>query len=527
MKTAIYARKSTFKYGQKETIENQIKICKRRAKELGLTIVDVKQDTGTGTTDNNRDEIKELIKGAMDGKYECVIMKGISRFYRDVEHGLGLIKKLDRSKIRVITVEENFDSFERRTANGQLDTSMLTMYLMFSENESKKTSDRIKHTQLEKAHAGEWNQAGSPPYGYKYDAATKKLVIDTVSAEVVKLIFRLYTDGMGMKSIAMYLNGDNPTKTVYPSSKGKLWSQYTIGFMLKNRVYCGDVVFNKRSKTSRPYKNPTAIGKTDDDVYIGNDYNDKSKWIIKEDAHDGIITREEFDVVQNIINQKGIRTGVKNDVSLLASIAKCGKCGKGMTFKRGRKNNKGQVVTKNNYYCSNYIKYGKLQCDSHHLGADELEEYVINDLKSMIINFTNNKEATSGVKNPKSDKDILQSKIRKIEDEISTISNKTDSLLEKNLEGSISDAQFSRLNEKYSKEMDVLVVQLEKLKTEEVKVAENESQESSVAKLFKKVINIEKYDKEKQRYILYDLLDKIVVTDGMVDIHYKFNYTKY
>ena len=128
MKTVIYARKSTFKSGQADTINNQIKICKRRAKELGLTIVDVKTDTGTGTNDKNRDEIKELISEALEGKYECVIMKGISRFYRDVEHGIGLIKKLDRSKIRVITLEESFDSLINRTGSGQLDTSMIAMY---------------------------------------------------------------------------------------------------------------------------------------------------------------------------------------------------------------------------------------------------------------------------------------------------------------------------------------------------------------------------------------------------------------
>lgn len=522
MKTVIYARKSTLKDGQKETIENQIKICKRKAKEMGLTIVDIKQDASSGTTDNNRDEIKELIKGALDGQYECVIMKGISRFYRDVEHGLGLIKKLDRSKIRVITVEENFDSFERRTANGQLDTSMLTMYLMFSENESKKLSDRIKHTQLEKAYAGEWNQAGSPPFGYAYNPETKKLKINTSNSEVVKLIFDLYISGLGMKGIAQYLNGDNEKGIKYPSSKGKLWSQYTIGFMLKNRVYVGDVVFNKRSKNSRPYKNPTAIGKTEDDIYIGNDYNDSSEWVITKDAHEAIISREKFDAVQKIINQKGIRTGIKNNTSLLASISKCGKCGKGMTFKRGNKDKNGNIKTKSNYYCSNYIKYGNSQCDSHHIGAKEFEEKVILSLKNKIIELVDVEKASSGVKNKISDKEVIQSKIKKIENEIGTITNKSDVLLEKNMNGIISDIQFSKMNKKYIQELEILTSQLEKLKLEQLSVEENFETENYVRKMYDKVLNIEDYDKERQRYIIYDLIEKITVVDGMVSIYYKF-----
>jgi site-specific DNA recombinase len=88
MKTAIYARKSTKKLGQKETIENQIKICKRYAQDNGLEIVDIKTDQGTATDDLHRPEVKELITDAVNGKYECVIMKGISRLYRDTEKGL-------------------------------------------------------------------------------------------------------------------------------------------------------------------------------------------------------------------------------------------------------------------------------------------------------------------------------------------------------------------------------------------------------------------------------------------------------
>lgn len=502
------------KDGQKETIENQIKICKRRAKELGLTIVDIKKDASSGTTDNNRDEIKELIKGAMDGQYECVIMKGISRFYRDVEHGLGLIKKLDRSKIRVITVEENFDSFERRTANGQLDTSMLTMYLMFSENESKKLSDRIKHTQIEKAHAGEWNQAGSPPFGYDYDSERKKLKVNQSNAETVKLIFNLYLNGLGMKSIAHYLNGDNEEGLVYPSPKGKLWSQYTICFLLKNQVYCGDVVFNKRSKNSRPYKNPTAIGKTEDDIYIGNDYNDESEWIITKNAHEAIIERDKFESVQRIINQKSKRTGIKNNISLLAGIAKCGKCGKGLTFKRGRKDSDGYVRTKDNYYCSNYIKYGNSQCDSHHVGAKELENHIISKLKEEIMSAVKFEDSTSGVKLKMSDKDLVKSRIKKIEDDITSLSNKTDLLLQKNLDGKITDAQFAKMNERYAKDLEVLMSQLENLKIEESKLEEVSDTESRIKKVYEDVMKIEDYNKEQQRYLIYELIESISVIGG-------------
>jgi DNA invertase Pin-like site-specific DNA recombinase len=517
MNAAIYARKSTSKLGQKDTIENQIKICRRKADDLGLTIVDIKTDTGTGTDDNNRQEVKDLIKGAIDGNYDCVIMKGISRLYRDVEKGLGLIKKLQRSDIRVITVEEGFDS------HVQKDTNMITMHLMFAENESRNTASKVKHTQIEKAHAGEWNQASSVPFGYSYSPTTKKLELDYSKGEIIKLIYSLYLDGLGMKSIAHYLNGDNEDKREYPSPRGKLWSQYTIGFMLKNQVYVGDVVYNKRSKKARPYKNPESLGKTDEDVYIGNDYNKKVDWIITPDAHEAIVERTVFDSVQKMIETKGIRTGIRNNISLLAGLAKCGKCGMGMTFKRGNKDKYGRINTKSNYYCSAYIKYGKRYCTSHHIGAEEMEGLVYTHLQKQFETRFTSKDVTSNIKSKK-DMNIvsLESNLKKTERDIEQLSRKMNTLLEKNIEGSVSDEQYKMLNQKFSNELSLLINQLEKLKVSQEKMLDNEMNKDYLLKKYDEIKNVQSYPVEKQRYILLDLISKITVNDGDIEIEYSF-----
>lgn len=521
MKTAIYARKSTSKLGQKETIDNQIKICKRRAKELGLEIVDIKTDTGTGSDDLSRPEVKELIADAVSGKYDCVIMKGISRLYRDTEKGLGLIKRLDRSDIRVITVEENFDSHEHRTG-GSIDTSRITMYLMFAEMEVKKLSERVKHTQVEKAHAGEWNQANNAPIGYKYNPDTKKLAIDYSTMPIVKLIFNLYLDGLGMKSIAHYLNGDNPEGRVYPSPKSKRWNEHTVGYVLKNQAYCGDVVYNKRSKKARPYKNPEMLGKTDEDVYVGNDYNTKDKWIITENAHESIIDRETFEKVQTMIGTKAARKGIKNNISLLAGILKCGKCESGMTFKRGRKNDKGWIVTKDNYYCLNYIRYGKNFCTSHHVGADEIEKKILEFIRTTISGMLDkNKIMSSTTKKPNPISKI-QRDITKIEKSIEMVTKKMDTILEKNIEGNMSDAQYNVMNEKYSAELTLLTDQLATLKIKEVNSTEDNDNNDRLDKIYDELLDFENFSKEKQRYLLLDLIESATINDGKLVIKTKY-----
>ena len=523
MRAAIYARKSTLKEGQKETIDNQIKICRRKAEELGLEVVSIKTDSATGTDDNNRPEIKELIQDAIKGKYSCVIIKGVSRIYRKTSKGLELVERLDQNGIRVITVEEGFDSGapENRTGTGQLDLSRLTMYLMFAEMESKKLADRIKYTQIEKAHAGEWNQASSVPFGYDYNPSTKKLVVNISQSTIIRLIYNLYLEGLGMKSIAHYLNGDNKDKRVYPSPKKKRWSEYTIGFILKNQVYCGDVVYNKRSKKNRPYKNPEAIGKTDEDVYIGNDYNEEEKWIITKNSHEAIIDRETFSQVQSIIASKAKRKGVRNGISLLATIGRCGKCGSGLTFKRGRKNKQGQVVTKDNYYCMNYIRYGKQFCTSHHAGAKELEEMVLNELLNQIKQEADSAKIKTNLPN-KNGVGSINRDINKTESNISSLVHKMDALLEKNLSGDITDNQFKLFNKKYSKELEHLTIQLEELKTKEVENSAKSNKADIVQELYEKIINVKQYPVEQQRHILLDLVESVVLDEGKVDITFNF-----
>ena len=519
MKACVYARKSTNKTGQKDTIDNQIKICRRKSDEYGLEIVDIKTDSATGTDDNNRPEVKELIKDAVKGKYDCVIMKGISRLYRKTSKGLELIERLDQNGIRVITVEEHFDSAanENRTGTGKLDLSRLTMYLMFAEMESKKLADRIKYTQIEKAHAGEWNQASSVPYGYSYNSTTKKLEIDLHKSQTIKLIFDLYVQGVGMKSIAHFLNGDNPDGQIYPSPKGKRWSEYTIGFILKNEVYIGHIVYNKRSKKERPYKQPELIGKTEDDIYIGNDYNQQDKWIVTKNAHEPIIEQELFVKAQSMMNVKAKRKGIRNNLSLLAGIGKCGLCGSGLTFKRGRKNSLGHIVTKDNYYCMNYIRYGKQFCTSHHIGSKELEGIVIQLLKEEMESKVHKQKVLNSQTKSNQRVSNVDRDIKKIENNISTLVHKMNTLLEKNMMGQVNDVSYKMLNDNYTLELESLTKTLENLKVSKLDKVKTVSQEEKVNKHYALVMDIEKLPLEEQRYILLELVSEVKLTNGEVE----------
>ncbi|MBP1932938.1 recombinase family protein [Ammoniphilus resinae] len=500
MKACIYARKSTSKFGQKETIENQIETCRTEAKKLELDVVDTKVDTGTGRDDLNRPEVKELINDALSGKYQCIIMKGVSRFYRDTEKGLGLIKLLDRHNVRVITVEEGFDSMEQRTGTGKLDTSRITMYLMFSEMESKKIADRVKYTQLEKARKGEWNIAPNPPYGYKYDSNSKKLVIDEAKAEVVKEIFTLYEQGTGFRNIAIHLNEKG-----IPSPGGKDWRGRRIQYIISNRTYAGDVIFNMESKKELPYKKPERYNKTREDTFVGQEPNDESKWVVKENAHEAIISRELFNKVNGLRDIKSRNRGIKQEYALLSGLIKCAKCGKGMTVKR-------REGYEPRYYCLTYQQKGKKYCDNGNIRMDTVESHILGDLMELyqheeildqLIQKYSSSIAVSG--------NNSQKEINTLEKKINALTDKMDKLLEKNIDGDITDQQFKNLNTKYANELNILT---EKLILSKQKNSTQISSKERIEK-FKKhlheIIDIKNKDIEEKRLILIKLIDKVEV----------------
>ncbi|WP_144556554.1 recombinase family protein [Bacillus pumilus] len=376
MKVCIYARKSTGKLSQNNTIENQIKICKRYADKNNFEVVDIKVDVGTGRDDLNRFEIQELVDESIKGKYECVLMKGISRLYRNTLKGLELIEKFDMFGIRVITIEEKFDSNKSRYSHGALDVSKITMYLMFSEMESNKIGERVKLTQIEKAKMGMWNNPTRVPFGYRYNRETKKLEKEPESASTISLIFKMYEGGNSIKEIIESLEKENKKPP-----RGKAWRDDTIRYILRNHVYKGNIFYRTDS--------------------------DKEE---VENAHEPIIENKRFDAIQLKINSRAKSKGKNNQRSKLMGMVKCSSCGSSMTYRYYHYN--GEYY----YYCIGYIKNGKSYCSSHKIKADALEQEV-RQKTSKYLNKINN------IKELKNKKLIIKNKISRLNTEADMLSN--------------------------------------------------------------------------------------------------------
>ena len=128
-------------------------------------------------------------------------------------------------------------------------------------------------------------------YGYK--VTEKGLEPDPKEAEIVEWIFDAYLVGAGSHAIKKALEFKG-----IPSPTGKkFWSKRTIEKILNNEKYCGDVVFYKT------YMEESIPGKR-----IEND-GQHEKLVLK-DHHPAIISRAEFELVQEMKQRRSRNAGV-------------------------------------------------------------------------------------------------------------------------------------------------------------------------------------------------------------------------
>ena len=188
-----------------------------------------------------------------------------------------------------------------------------------------------------------------------------KLIIDKDASKIVIKIFNDIIEGKTASEIADELN-NNKVLTPYAYKMkndnieiDKKWNAKIINVILQNRVYIGDLVQGKKKvENYRTHKLITT---------------NKDEWIITENHHEPIISKEKFDEVQEILNKnKSARNNKAKD--LFYSFLKCTDCGSSFTLRK--------VKNYEYYHCTSYVRDGS--CTSHSIRKDKLTEVVLNEL---------------------------------------------------------------------------------------------------------------------------------------------------
>ena len=460
-KAAIYCRLSKEDYDkindgdESESIINQRLLLSEYALDHCFHIYDVYIDDDFSGLYNDRPAFEKLIEDAKLLKFNIVLAKSQSRFTRNMEHVEKYLHNyFPLLGIRFIGVVDGTDTFVKsnkktRQING-----------LVNEWYCEDLSDNIKAVFKEKMKKGQF--LGSfVCYGYKRDPKDRhKIIIDEKAAKVVKQIFELSSKGYGVDTIAQKLTALNiPTPTTYKQqlglkyknprehtySQNGMWSPTTLKRILNNETYIGTLIQGREKKVS--YKSKKVV------------IAPKDEWIIIENNHEPIITREMFNKTQELLQhrRKTCKTtsGKYYMPHLFSGRIKCLDCNSTMAKTSGR------LAGGYDYFiCQLSRKSKQTKCTRHSIRYDELKLIIEQRIKDMINQYTSQEEEYIRKKIHKEDVskkiNIHKAKINKCHDKIEEINKSITSAYMDKVKGLLTEDDFIRINTSLHSELNGL-----------------------------------------------------------------------
>ena len=502
---------------ESESIGNQRKILQRYVKENNLCLVKEYVDDGISGTTFDRPSFNELLQDIESQNINMVITKDLSRLGRDyIKTGFYLEDYFPKNNIRYVAITDGIDTYIDST-NNDITPFKAIMNDMYAKDISKKIRSVLK----EKQKQGEY-MCSIPAYGYKRHPTIKnKLIVDEKVRDIVEKIFNMYANGHGSVEIVNFLNinkylsptGYRKTELIQDQNKKNYnWNEVTLCNMLKNEVYIGNTVQNKRSIISYKVKKFRTV--------------DKEEHIRVENTHEAIIDKDLFEKVGCMIEKRGTNTKLKYDY-LLRGLLYCYHCKRKLqiVLKKNSKRN-----TKSHPYitCSDAKERG---CYPLNMNYEKFEKHIIYIVKK-ICQIYADKEIFYRVYEKYKNKTLdiregYKKKIEQIDKAIFDINNNLDKMYMDKLRGILQEEDYVRVSQKFDFERIKLFEQKKEL---EQKISQAElrletknttKEEKELDNLIEQFLELEKIDK----IYLYRLINKIEI-DKDKNIYIYFNFSK-
>jgi DNA invertase Pin-like site-specific DNA recombinase len=251
LRAALYLRVSTARQAEHDvSIPDQRKQGEAYCASRGYQLVETYVEPGASATNDRRPEFQRMIEAGTSkpAPFDVVIVHSFSRFFRDAFDMEFYVRRLAKNGVKLLSITQEI-------GDDPIHQMMRQIMALFDEYQSKENAKHVLRAQKENARQGFWN-GSLPPIGYRIVAAEtrgakvkKKLEIDPLHADTVRLIYRLALNGdggsgpMGVKNIVSYLNRNR----IFTRDGGR-WGIGQLYRILTRRTYIGEHEFNKRSK---------------------------------------------------------------------------------------------------------------------------------------------------------------------------------------------------------------------------------------------------------------------------------------
>ena len=413
---AIYARVSSEAQDVENSIDAQIKQCREWAERNCYFVVKEFTDRAKSGRADNRPNFREMIEeaGRLGCQFEAVIVWKFSRFFRDRTESAFYKGRLMRYGVRVISINEPVDD----SPVGKLTEGVLEAIDGFQ-------SDSIG----EDVRRGTRNLAGrgfflgrSAPHGMMKvsvqdgSRVRHKLAPDPNFAPDIRRIFDLALQERTEGQIRSILDEEG-----IPNAGGRRWESRRVHEVLNNRHYAGTVVWGKSSKKEGPAICPN--------------------------AHEGIVTPEEFERVQALLKARAPEVANPRHSGggrLLSGLVRCRQCPGHFNYTpAGRDGRKYSYLV-----CSNRKHQGARACSSPWLPTEKFEPLVIRTILENILTRENISLAIEELRAETGDaNDKTASRLQQIESRLQDVKGRMKRLYFAYENGDIEYEAFSERNQ--------------------------------------------------------------------------------
>lgn len=381
--SALYCRYSSIKQEFGLSLEIQQNFGDMFIERYGLKLFKTYSDTKTSGYHKpleKRTGITELLNDAAERKFSVVLTLTPDRLSRNVFELLAIRETLEKYNVELY--------YTMPGAVQPADQDIVSEMISYAEamRESQRNGTRTRAASKLKVDKGEW-PGGNLPFGFYLDPNTRKIEVVAGAEHLIRLIHSRYQRGESFEKIAATLD-----RNMSPTGR---WTRWQVEYIVKNPIYAGKIVWNKR----KSYSNST--------------WTDPSRWIVVESKHIPVVLDSDtWELSQEMLNyKKSTLLQNKHHYSsnyVLKDILQCS-CGETMKTKNQTTKHKLPDGTKKTYgkqfyYCPD----GCMR-----LVKDDVEIKVKSDLTE-IVKYTPIKKITE-IYERKLNKDLQQTQLSKAE----------------------------------------------------------------------------------------------------------------
>ena len=295
-----------------------------KAQAEGVGVKWFKPELDVSGAKRNRAVLDDVVARIERGELAGIIVYNLSRLSRlKPSERIELVERIEGSGGKIVSTCEAFDP---ETPDGRFQREL---FFSLARREWEIAAESFAASK-ENAIANGIAVKSVAPFGYRFDEHHRLEVVER-EARIVRELFAMRRGGASLGAIVDLLE----------SRTGRRSSRTAMRYLLRNRAYLGELTYGRETP------------------------------LVKVDAHKPIVELELFDAVQHAIDARSRAHGYAGGgkaKSLLAGIAKCQGCGRGLTCGRTGRNHVYR------YSCPNDARH----CDARGSAvATELDAHVI------------------------------------------------------------------------------------------------------------------------------------------------------